>query len=138
VKPLLLDTCAAIWMMNGDPMAQAAIEAVDDASQNGLLWVSAITAWEVALKSRPGRPDSPRLNATASEWYATLIALPGVREAPLSGTLALRSVALPELHKDPGDRFIIATAMELRAMIVTRDGEMQDYAREGLVEIFPC
>src|SRR5439155_22709469 len=47
--PVLLDTCAAIWLMNADPMAPQSIDAILAAqAQNAGVFVSPITAWEIA------------------------------------------------------------------------------------------
>ena len=138
MSALLLDTCAAIWLSAREPMADEAIRAIDQAAAANALWVSPITAWETALKIQSGRPDAPRVSVSAAHWYRSLVSLPGVREARLDGATALRSVDLPPLHRDPADRFLIATAIELGAALVTRDARIIDYANAGVVQVLSC
>ena len=138
MSALLLDTCAAIWLSAREPMDAAAIAAIDQAAAERALWLSPITAWETALKVQSGRADAPRVAVSAAHWYSSLLALPGVREAALNGAVALRSVDLPPIHRDPADRFLIATAIELGAAIVTRDARIIDYAAMGVVEVLVC
>jgi PIN domain nuclease of toxin-antitoxin system len=64
--------------------------------------------------------------------------LPGVREAALNGAVALRSVSLPPIHRDPADRWLIAPAVELGAAIIPRDVRLIDYAATGVVEVQVC
>ena len=51
----------------------------------------------------------------------------GVVIIPVSRAIAERAVSLPEHHKDPADRIIIATAVEHRAQLVSADGRFADY-----------
>jgi PIN domain nuclease of toxin-antitoxin system len=51
----------------------------------------------------------------------------GVLELPLTGDIALRAVALANLHGDPADRFIAATAIVHEAMLLTADKKLLDW-----------
>ncbi len=48
----------------------------------------------------------------------------GIEEVPLDGEIAIASVALADLHPDPGDRFIVATALKMGATLVTSDARL--------------
>jgi len=119
-------------------MSAGALTAIDQAAAERTLWLSPITAWEMALKLGGGSPSAPRISASATQWYRSLASLPGVREAPLTGAIALRSASLPPIHRDPADRFLIATAIEIGATLVTRDRRIFDYADAGVVAVLAC
>ena len=54
------------------------------------------------------------------DWRASLLAA-GMREVPLDGEIAIAAVELPDFHKDPADRLIVATALDEDARLVTSD-----------------
>ena len=56
----------------------------------------------------------------------------GMKELPLDNAIMLRSSALPEIHKDPADRFIIATALLTNCVIATGDHRFQEYGVETI------
>jgi PIN domain nuclease of toxin-antitoxin system len=63
-------------------------------------------------------------------WLA--LAKPGVRLAPLEPEIAVASSRLPfEMHPDPADRILVATARHLGATLVTADGALLDFAGKG-------
>jgi PIN domain nuclease of toxin-antitoxin system len=62
------------------------------------------------------------------DWVAASEALPFFHFVPVSNSIALKSVQLPgELHSDPADRIIIATAISLGAFLVTKDDKIRNY-----------
>lgn len=68
------------------------------------------------------------LTVSAGAWLAALQALPFLTFVPVDNTVALRAVALPGFpHRDPADRFIVATAMEMGATLVTADRRLRGY-----------
>jgi PIN domain nuclease of toxin-antitoxin system len=89
------------------------------------LWVSAISAWEVALLVQRGRLE---LRLPVREWVARSEALSGMHFLPVDTAICLRSVELAGLHQDPADRMIVASAELLAATLVTRDERLQRYA----------
>ena len=122
MKPLLLDTCALVWLAIGDAKlsekARTAVAAADSVS------VSPVSAWELGQKHRRGLlklPMSPReLFRAAIERYALDI-------APLTPEVMFAASAIPEHHKDPADRFIIATALLGNMAVVTADHRFREY-----------
>ena len=138
---VLLDTCALIWLANGDPLTNAAITAIDQASQMDGVFVSPITGWEIGLLSKPRRRRRTALQffPDPKTWFANALAGSGIVEALLTSQIAIDASFLPGgLHGDPGDRLIIATARQLNVPIVTRDRRIIDYAGEGHVTVIRC
>jgi PIN domain nuclease of toxin-antitoxin system len=75
----------------------------------------------------------------AKTWFQRVLALPGVRPAPFTSYIAIDASALPgDLHGDPADRLLIATARDRSLPIVTRDLRILTYARAGHLEVVAC
>ena len=134
MSPLLLDTNAAIWIMQDKPVARAAQGAIDAGLESSTgVFVSPITAWEVGqLVSR----NRLNLLATPRGWFQTLLAIPAMRLAELSPDILIAASFLPGTPpNDPADRILIATARELAAKLVTRDRSMLAYGEKGNVSV---
>lgn len=136
-RPLLLDTHAAIWIVEDQPLASKAIEALDRAHRaDHDVFVSAITAWEIGLlisRNRIGLSTRPEL------WFQELLAKPGIKLVDLSPQILIASSFLPgKPPRDPADRIIIASARDLGATLITRDGLILKYAEEGQVSAIAC
>jgi len=126
---LLLDTCAMLWLAyEHEKLTKTATEALEKSA--GSLFVSAISAFEIAHKHRQGKLGLPLQPA---EWYEEALRTHGLTEIPIDGPIAVRSVNLPRIHRDPCDRFIIATALEKRLAIVTADQTIPRYPDVRLV-----
>jgi PIN domain nuclease of toxin-antitoxin system len=123
---IVLDTHAWVWWVSSPEQISApAREAIDSAMERGEIFVSSISCWEIALLVRKGRLE---LTMSVEDWVARSEALPFVQFAPFDNRIALRSNQLPgELHEDPADRAIIATALTLGAPLVSRDTKIRAY-----------
>jgi PIN domain nuclease of toxin-antitoxin system len=123
---LLLDTHAWIWWIDGSQELPArARQVVHAAYTERRLWVSSISAWEVALLVQRGRLT---LRFPVREWIARCESLHGLQFLPVDNAISVRSVELPGLHADPADRLIVASAEHLRATLVTKDERLRAYA----------
>jgi PIN domain nuclease of toxin-antitoxin system len=60
-------------------------------------------------------------------WFPLALENHALRELPITGAIALRMAALPENHRDPADRFLIATAQENRLTLLTPDPLIRQY-----------
>jgi PIN domain nuclease of toxin-antitoxin system len=119
---LVLDTHAWVWWIGGPacPRLPARVQrAIDGARRIG---VSAMSCLEVAWLVAHGRLgfDRPTL-----QWIEQALARPRVELLPLSPSIATSAAELPWENKDPADRVIVATAIEHRAKLVTRDEPMR-------------
>jgi PIN domain nuclease of toxin-antitoxin system len=140
-EAVLLDTCAVIWLANGDQFAPAAMAAIVRAGLRGGVFVSPISAWEMGMLSKPrtGRAGIVRFTPDPKTWFARFMAGPGIREAPFHADIAIDSFWLPgEVSGDSADRLIIATARHLGLPVVTRDRKIIAYAEDGEVAVIPC
>jgi PIN domain nuclease of toxin-antitoxin system len=123
---IVLDTHAWIWWA-GNPafLSATAQHIIDEAVTERNIYVSSISAWEVAMLVSRGRL---KLTMSAGDWVAASEALPFLEFVPVSNSIALKSVQLPgALHNDPADRIIIATAVSLGAVLVTKDEKIRNY-----------
>ena len=118
-KPLiLLDTHCLLWLDQAvERMSRRARRLVDAASRAGDLGVSAISFWEVAMliakqRLRISRP----LASWRREWLQQ-----GVVELPMTGAIGIDAALLATFHADPADRWIVATAREIDAVLLTAD-----------------
>ena len=136
-RPVLLDTCATIWLMNGDTMSSASRKAIAAAQAENLgVHVSPISAWEIATLVAK---DRLQLTLTPEAWFDALLSLPGVRLAPMTPKILISSASLPgSPPNDPADRIIAATGRLMGYAVVTRDGELIPYGKAGHVETVAC
>lgn len=135
-QTLLLDTCACIWFSQGFGLKARARQDIDLAINDGLLWLSPFSAWEIANLAAHGRFGVDR---DPIIWFRELIALTRGRLADLDVETLVESQNLPgPIHKDPADRIMIATARRLNATLVTRDRQIEAYAALGHVRVLPC
>lgn len=115
---LLLDTHVFLWWKEDNPkLALAAREAIATAT---IVYVSAASAWEVAIKSALGRI---RLPASFSEG----VAQSGFIELPIQFTHAAAIELLPRHHSDPFDRMIIAQSKVEKLVVVSHDRAIEPY-----------
>ncbi|OHU72376.1 type II toxin-antitoxin system VapC family toxin, partial [Mycobacteroides chelonae] len=91
---------------------------------NTALWVTAASAWEIAIKTRLGRLDG---EAFLSAW-SDIIADMSTTELPIESADAILAGRLPWEHKDPFDRVIVAQALRHNLTIATRDAKILDAA----------
>ena len=127
MQRVLLDTCALIWLATGDnKLSRSARETIQDAD---VLCFSSISIWEIARKVKKGELEMP---VTPGKFADMLVKQYGMKEIPLDNLIMLRSSSLPEIHKDPADRFIIATAMLNGCLVVTGDHHFPEYGIETM------
>ena len=127
MRKLLVDTCAIIWLATGDRnLSRFARDAMRDAE---LLCFSSISIWEIARLVKAGDLEIPVTSARLADM---LVERYDMKELPINNSIALRSSALPEIHKDPADRFIIATALLNEFAVVTGDHRFAEYGVETI------
>ena len=119
---LLLDTCALLWLASGSPnISKEARRRIDNSF---VVYVSPISLWEIARKVQKGKLQLP---LEPAEWFTRVREQHNLTLLPLSEAVMFKAVTLPEIHKDPADRFIIATALLNNLDVVTTDHNFPDY-----------
>ena len=108
---LLLDTHVLIWWDEGARLSPAADRAIREADQ---VYVSAVSGWEIAIKTALGRLKTRRTVADAAGSS-------GFEELPVLLRHAEVLAGLPRHHRDPFDRMLAAQAIAERLTLVTRD-----------------
>jgi PIN domain nuclease of toxin-antitoxin system len=115
---ILFDTHSALWFVTDNGLLGKRSQLIaDQALEANELAVSAISFWEIALliaKRRIRSLDS------ASETRA-LILRAGINELAVTGEIGILAGEIGNLHGDPADRFIAATAISHDATLITSD-----------------
>jgi PIN domain nuclease of toxin-antitoxin system len=120
---LLLDTHVFIWWCAGDRRLRASgRKAIRDATE---VLVSAASAWEIAIKVALGKLEFPVTTDSA-------VRTAGFAELPIRSVHADATRRLPDHHRDPFDRLLIAQARIEGLTFVTADRALQSYEVEAL------
>lgn len=128
---ILLDTHIWIrWIEPGtDPLPTGISRLIDSSAQ---VAVSAVSCWEVAYLAKRNRLILP---LPVNEWVKAALDESGVISLALTSQMASRAANLADIHRDPADRFIIATSIETGATLLTLDGVFRNYPE--LVGLLP-
>ena len=121
---IVLDTHVLVWWLSGAPMlSSAASQAIADAGAAKRVFVSIISVLELSTAVRRGRLQ---LSVPLAQWLADARLLPELRFEPVSVEIAhLAGSFGDEIHGDPADRLITATAVVLGAPLVTADEKLR-------------
>lgn len=127
---LLLDTHVWIWLMaDSGQIAPATKQVVTLAQKERVLFASVISVWEAANLEAKGRVQ---LGAGVHAWLEQSFADDGIQLLPLSPEIAVESTRLPgNLHRDPADRILAATARIEGLTLLTQDARLLEYGRKG-------
>lgn len=118
---LLLDTHVILWWQRDDRrLGRAAREAIATAD---LVWVSAVSGWEISIKCALGRLQ-------LAEPFSALLAADDFTELPVRLTHTGALDVLPPHHTDPFDRLLIAQAIAEKATFVTHDRAFETYGAD--------
>ena len=124
----MLDTHIALWLDSGhDRLRPTTRDLIDDCwKEGGTILLSPVSAWEIALLVDTGRIQ---LDLPVDEWVQRFLDRPGVEGAALTHRAAARGYQLHHFeHRDPADRLLIATAIELHCPLVTYDERIVGFA----------
>ena len=123
---IIIDTHVWLWLLHEpNQLSDAARAQIEiEEPQNGIL-VSAISVWEIAVKSSLGKLALP---LPIDDWYALAKSHSGIVIEPLNPADAISSTQLPgDFHKDPADRIIVAMARRYNVSLVTCDNNILKY-----------
>lgn len=119
---ILLDTHVLLWAAGEPDRLTADARAYLEDPDNHLIF-SAASLWEIAIKLMLGRPDfqaDPALLRTELLRH-------GYEELPVTGTDAARLLSLPDIHKDPFDRMLVAQNLVRGSLLLTADENVLKY-----------
>ena len=117
---LLLDTHIYIWAVTDDPkLSQAARSAILDADE---VFVSGASIWEASIKVGLGKLDAD------IQLLVAEIAGSGFKELPVRAAHAALVRDLPDIHRDPFDRLLIAQALYEPLRLMTADAQLAAYS----------
>jgi len=120
---LLVDTCTFLWIVGGGGALPPRIRVLYLSPENDV-YLSAVSAWEIALKHAAGRlplPEAPEKLVPSERDRRGMSALPLDEEA------ALHLLRLPPLHRDPFDRMLVSQAIVHGLVILTPDRLVSQY-----------
>jgi len=120
---IVLDSHIWFWWINLEHhrLPSSLLAIIENAPDIG---VSPVSCFELALAHRRGRLELP---LSAREWFDLALAGSNIELLPLTPTISARAVELSEIHRDPFDRIIIATALEMDARLASIDGYFASY-----------
>ncbi len=123
---IVLDTHAWVWFVsNPELLSKKAKRTIERAVVDNNVFISSISAWEVALLTSKKRL---LLSMEVADWIKKSEMLPFVNFIPVDNSIAVKSVNLPQpFYSDPADRIIIATAISLGASLITKDERILKY-----------
>jgi PIN domain nuclease of toxin-antitoxin system len=119
---LLLDTHVLLWAATGPQRLSVATRTLFEDPNNELMF-SAISIWEIAIKTGRGRSDF-RIDAG---FFRRGLLENGYTELPVTGAHATATAGLPAIHRDPFDRMLIAQAIAEELTLVTSDQAVAKY-----------
>lgn len=124
---MLLDTCALLWLARGG--GELSSNTLQKLAEAPFVYVSAISGFEIGIKSRKGKLELPTL---PFDWFKVIVQHHDIQVLPLDLEICIRSTELPFVHHDPCDRMIIATAQIHQLPVVTADPVFKSYGVETL------
>jgi PIN domain nuclease of toxin-antitoxin system len=119
---LLLDTHVALWAIVDSPRLSAAARELILAPR-AVVWISAATVWEIAIKHSLARGDMPISGAEAMQYFQAA----GYRFLPIEPDHAAAVETLPPLHQDPFDRLLVAQAQVEPMRLLSHDAALARY-----------
>ena len=119
----LFDTHALVFWNNREAVSEEFVAFFDSQVQKGRLHVSSISFWEIALLVKKGRLSMPDVQA----WKNEILSNTNIRLMDPSAAEMINSTLLPDYHKDPFDRLLIAQANQNSLLIVTKDSNIDNY-----------
>lgn len=113
---LLLDTHIWLWsLLAPDSLTRRVLRELEKPDNE--LWLSPLSVWELLVLSEKKKVV---LDEPPETWAARATAAP-LREAPLTHEVALATAKLRLAHRDPVDRFLVATTKVFDLTLVTAD-----------------
>jgi PIN domain nuclease of toxin-antitoxin system len=123
VNRYLVDTHVWLWMQAEPDRLRDETRAIVEDAHHDLLF-SAASAWEIAIKHRLGKLPLPEPPAS---YVPDRMRRSGTTPLPVDHAHVLRTAELPDHHRDPFDRVLVAQAQLLDLTIITADRRLSSY-----------
>jgi PIN domain nuclease of toxin-antitoxin system len=135
-RPVLLDTCALLWVANSGPLKAEAEQALGELKESpAAILVSPISSWEIGQLVARGRLVLPM---DPLSWFQTVLAS-GVMLSEMPPSVLVASSFLPgPALRDPADKIIAATARAYGYRLMTRDRPLLDLGDAGHIQTIAC
>lgn len=119
-----------MWLANADPrLSDACVVEVESAAARERIYLSVMSLWELGYLVKK---NAITLKIPLREFWANCLEIFCAKEISLSSEIVHAFHELPpSFHPDPGDRFIVATALKKKLSIVTSDLKIQMWSREN-------
>ena len=119
---ILLDTHVALWAIADSPrLGERSRQAIQ--SDDTTVWVSAASIWEIAIKHSLGRGDMPVSGEQAAAYFREA----GYELLPVTAAHTAAIESLPDLHRDPFDRLLVAQALLEPMRLMSADLQVLRY-----------
>jgi PIN domain nuclease of toxin-antitoxin system len=122
----LLDTHVFLWWITDTPELSPRAREVISNGQNQL-FLSAASGWEIAIKAKLGRLQLPQ---NLERFVSEHVSLNAISSLPIQLSHALHVYTLPDHHRDPFDRILVAQSQLEKLPIVTKDPQIARYSVE--------
>ncbi|MEH2370899.1 type II toxin-antitoxin system VapC family toxin [Nostoc sp.] len=123
---VLLDTHAFLWWVTDDPQLSSTSRSIIADSGN-ILFLSVASIWEIVIKTKSGKLTLPE---PVEEYIPNRLALNRFESLDIQMTHTLQVANLPNIHRDPFDRILIAQSQVENLPIVTKDEKIARYSVE--------
>ena len=132
---VIFDTHVLLWHLSAsNGLSLKFQKKVEHLQQINPILISLMSFWEIGMLVEKGRIN---LAMDAMEWVERALLTAGFEVAPLTPQVAVESSRLPgNLHGDPVDRILIATAIQNHAVLVTCDEKILNYAKHQSVQVY--
>ena len=119
----LLDTHVFLWWIMDDPqLSDRSRELITN--RNNTFYLSAASGWEIMIKARLGRLQLPK---NPQRFISEQLSLNNIESLPVQMSHALHTITLPDHHRDPFDRILIAQAQLEKLAILSADPQIIKY-----------
>lgn len=124
----MLDTHTFLWWIIDNPQLSSRVREIISNSDN-IIFLSAVSGWEIAIKAKLGKlllPENPE------SFISEQLAVNAINPLPLQMSHALHVYRLPDHHRDPFDRMLVAQAQLEKLPILTVDPQIAQYSVETI------
>ena len=127
-NPLLIDTCALLWLASSPERITADVRR--QIAESETRYVSSMTFWEIIFKHQIGKL---KLGLDPVVWLERVEKKFALTVVGVSHKMMVNAALLPLHHRDPADRFIIATALNMKLPVVTNDDNFLKYGVSTII-----